>query len=198
MTKEEKERILASVKGKDVSEVVCLLMENGNTYSRRLLKFLQWLAKWIPIAVMMWHSFAMWDFAHNPREMFIVHSEHWPSYTFIYFMLYLLPVVIIVFSKLFCLCWVYRIPFFYYFGVNAVHITYWSWYTTNEMVGASLSVIVMTAAFYTYWLVGKFLTDTKLGRSLFAIKAKKKQEDDTDEGKSGEPQKQARHGKKTI
>lgn len=42
MTKEEKERILASVKGKDVSEVVCLLMENGNTYSRRLLKFLQW------------------------------------------------------------------------------------------------------------------------------------------------------------
>lgn len=181
MTREEQERILAAVKGKDASEVVGLLMSNGNAFSRRLLKFLQWVAKWIPIVVMLWHSFAMWDFAHNPREMFIVHSEHWPSYTFIYFMLYLLPVVIIVCSELFCLCWVYRIPFFYFFGVNSVHITYWSWYTTNEMIGASLSVIVMTGFFYGYWLVKKFLTDTKLGRSLFSVEIRvrpKKEEND--------------------
>ncbi len=169
MTREEKDRILSAVRGKDASEVVCLLMENGNSYSRRLLKFVQWVAKWIPIVVMLWHCFAMWDFSHNPREMFIVHSEHWPSYTFIYFMLYLLPVILIAFSELFCLCWVYRIPFFYFFGVNSIHITYCSWYTTNEMVGASLSVIVMTGFFYGYWLIKKFLTDTRLGRSLFSV-----------------------------
>ncbi len=169
MTREEKERILSAVKGKDASEVICLLMENGKTYSRRLLKFVQWVAKWVPIVIMLWHCFAMWDFSHNPREMFIVHSEHWPSYTFIYFMLYLLPVILIVFSELFCLCWVYRIPFFYFFGVNSIHITFGSWYTTNEMVGASLSVIVMTVFFYAYWLVKRFLTDTRIGRRIFAV-----------------------------
>lgn len=163
MTQEEKERILSAVKGKDASEVVCLLMENGNTYSRRLLKFVQWVAKWVPIVIMLWHCFAMWDFSHNPRE------------TFIYFMLYLLPVILIAFSELFCLCWVYRIPFFYFFGVNSIHITFGSWYTTNEMVGASLSVIVMTVFFYAYWLIKRFLTDTRIGRRIFAVETRDRQ-----------------------
>ena len=168
MTEEDKKTFLALVEGKDVSEIMNLLLMSGNRYSRRLLKSMQWMAKCVPVIVMLWHSFAMWDFAHLPREMFIVHAEHWPSYTFIYFMLYVLPMMIIVFSKLFWLCWVYRIPFFYFFGVNAVHITYWSWYTTNEMTGASLSVIVMTGAFYMYWCVDWFFTKTRIGRKLFS------------------------------
>lgn len=168
MTVDEKKEFLALVDGKDVSEIMELLLTSSNRYSRRLLKCLRWLAKWVPIAVMLWHAFAMWDFAHKPREMFVVYAEHWPSYTFIYFMLYLLPLVIIVFSKLFWLCWVYRIPFFYFFGVNAIHITYWSWYTTNNMVGASLSVIVMTGAFYMYWLISIFFEKTSLGKKLFS------------------------------
>mgnify|MGYP006928564377 CR=1 FL=1 len=168
MTQEQEKELKRILEGVEVSEVMAYMLTSGNRYSRRLLKFMKWLAKWVPIAVMVWHSFAMYDFANNPREMFVVHAEHWPSYTFIYFMLYLLPLVIIVFSKLFWLCWVYRIPFFYFFGVNAVHVTYWSWYTTNEMTGASLSVIIMTLAFYLYWLVEYFFSRTRAGRRFFS------------------------------
>lgn len=168
MTKEEEDLVLSAVQGKDVSEVMALLMKSGNRYSRRLLKCIKWVTKWVPIAIMLWHAFAMWDFAHNPREMFIVHAEHWPSYTFIYVMLYVLPIVLIVFSRFFWLCWLYRIPFFYYFGVNAVHITYWSWYTTNEMVTSCMTIIVMTGVFYAYWVIDWFLRKTCLGRKLFS------------------------------
>ena len=125
------------------------------------------MTKWLPICIMVWHSFAMWDFSQNPREMFIVHSEHWPSYTFIYVLLYLLPMVLILFSRFFWLCWFYRIPFFYYFGVNAIHLTYWSWYTTKEMVMSCMSVIVMTGVFYLYWVIDWFLTRTRIGKRIF-------------------------------
>lgn len=126
MTDEKKKALLSVLDGMDVSEVISLLIMSGNSYSRRLLKFIKWITKWLPICIMVWHSFAMLDFSQNPREMFIVHSEHWPSYTFIYVLLYVLPLVLILFSRFFWLCWVYRIPFFYYFGVNAIHLTYWS------------------------------------------------------------------------
>ncbi len=168
MTKDEEGLILSAVQGKDVSEVLAVLIKNGNRYSRRLLKLIRWVTKWIPIVVMLWHVFAMWDFSHNPREMFIVHSEHWPSYTFIYVMLYVLPMILILFSRFFWLCWFYRIPFFYYFGVNAVHLTYWSWYTTNEMVMSCMSVIVMTAMFYLYWVGDWFFTRTRVGKRIFS------------------------------
>lgn len=167
MTKEEEDRILEMMRNKDVGEVLALLMRSGNRYSRRLLKFIQWVTKWVPIGIMVWHVFAMWDFSNNPREMFIVHSEHWPSYTFIYVLLYIMPMVLILFSRFFWLCWVYRIPFFYYFGVNAVHLTYWSWYTTNEMVMSCMSVIVMTMVFYVYWCMDSFFTKTRMGRKIF-------------------------------
>lgn len=84
MTDEKKKALLSVLDGMDVSEVISLLIMSGNSYSRRLLKFIKWITKWLPICIMVWHSFAMLDFSQNPREMFIVHSEHWPSYTFIY------------------------------------------------------------------------------------------------------------------
>lgn len=153
MDKEDEMKILAAIDGKDVSDVMPLLIMRGNSYSRRMLKVIRWVTKWVPVAIMMWHAFAMLDFSRNPREMFVVHAEHWPSYAFIYVMLYVLPMVLIVLSRFFWLCWVYRIPFFYYFGVNAVHVTYGSWYTTNEMVMSCMTVIVMTGVFYGYWVV---------------------------------------------
>lgn len=167
MTDEKKKALLSVLDGMDVSEVISLLIMSGNSYSRRLLKFIKWITKWLPICIMVWHSFAMLDFSQNPREMFIVHSEHWPSYTFIYVLLYVLPLVLILFSRFFWLCWVYRIPFFYYFGLNAIHLTYWSWYTTKDMVMSCMSVIVMTGVFYLYWVIDWFLTRTRIGKRFF-------------------------------
>lgn len=167
MTEDERKQLLVLVRGKDVSEIMELLAEGGNRYSRRILKFFRWFCKWAPVVIMLFHAYAMWDFGHNPREMFVVYSEHWVSYAFIYFMLYILPIVIILASRFFWLCWRYRIPFFYFFGVNATHIAYWNWYTTNEMVMSHYALMVMIAAFYIYGAADWFFGKTKIGRRLF-------------------------------
>lgn len=45
MTDEKKMDILAVLDGMDVSEVISLLIMSGNSYSRRLLKFIKWMTK---------------------------------------------------------------------------------------------------------------------------------------------------------
>ena len=168
MTQKEQDYLLSALDGKDVSEVLMQLMQSGNRYSRRILRFFQWFCKWAPVTIMAFHGYAMFDFGHNPREMFVVHSEHWASYAFIYFMLYVLPMVLILASRFFYLCWRYRIPFFYFFGVNAIHIAYWSWYTTNEMVMSHYALMVMVGVMYGYGFADLFCNNTRWGRRLFS------------------------------
>ena len=98
--------------------------------------------------------------------MFIPHNENMPCYIFIYFMIYILPMVIILGSRFFFLCWRYRIPFFYFFGINAAHIVEWNWYTTNDMVDSCFTVMVVTALFYIYGFAEMFVSNTKIGRKI--------------------------------
>lgn len=168
MSKEDEEALLRLVQGKDVSEVMALLMKHGNRYSRRILKFFQWFCKWMPIMIMCFHAYAIYEFSQHPREMFVPYEENMTCYLFIYFMLYILPMVIILASRFFYLCWRYRIPFFYFFGVNSIHIAYWNWYTTNEMVMEHKCLLIMTAAFYLYGFVDMFINNTKVGRKICA------------------------------
>ena len=167
MTEEERKNVLAAIDGKDISEIMELLAVNGNRYSRRILRFFRWFCKWSPVVIMLFHAYGMWDFSHNPKEMFVVHDENGVCYAFIYFMLYVLPIVIILASRFFWLCWRYRIPFFYFFGVNAIHIAYWNWYTTNEMVMSHMALMVMVLAFYIYGAIDWFFNNTKIGRRVF-------------------------------
>lgn len=142
MTKEKEEEFQRLTEGIDVSEVMNLLMKGENRYNRRILKFFQWFCKWMPICIMLTHWIAIYDFGQNHYDMFEDYSDNWISYTFTYFMLYVLPMVIILASRFFWLCWRYRIPFIYFFGVNALHIAYWSWYTTNEMVKGHYALMI--------------------------------------------------------
>lgn len=168
MTKKEEEELAQWMQGKDVTEVMSLLMQSGNRYDRRKLKFFRWFCKYIPILIMCFHAYGMWDFNQNPREMFIPYKENLPCYLFIYFMVYVLPLVIILASRFFFLCWRYRIPFIYFLGINAAHIVEWSWYTTNDMAHSCFTVMVITALFYLYSLMEAFVNRTKLGRKIFA------------------------------
>ena len=168
MTKEDEENLLKWLKDKDISEVMDLLMRHGNQYSRRILKFFRWFCKYVPITIMLLHAYGMWDFSHHPSEMFIPYEENMPCYIYIYFMVYVLPMVLILASRFFYLCWRYRIPFFYFFGVNASHIVEWSWYTTNDMIDSCYTIMVVTAIFYLYSFVDLFISRTKLGRKIFA------------------------------
>ena len=67
MTKEEQEEIMELLRGMDASEVLNALMHTGNRYSRRTLLFFRWFCKWMPVMVMLFHMYGMWDFGHNPR-----------------------------------------------------------------------------------------------------------------------------------
>lgn len=168
MTKEEEGIILSFMQGKDVSEVLSLLMKNGNRYSRRILKFFRWFCKWAPIAIMCFHAYGMIDFSTHPREMFIPYKENMACYLFIYFMVYVLPMVIILASRFFFLCWKYRVPFFYYFGVNAIHICFGSIFTTNEMIMPNFCLMAMIACMYLYGVADWFLKNTAIGRKFFS------------------------------
>lgn len=168
MSKEEETEVLRLIQGIDVTDLMGMLMRHGNRYSRRILRFFKEFCKWMPIAIMLFHAYGMWEFSQHPREMFIPYEENLPCYLFIYFMLYILPMVIILASRFFFLCWRYRIPFFYFFGVNAIHISNWNWYTTNEMVGEHFSLMIMIAGFYLYGFGEMFLSNNKFGKKICA------------------------------
>ena len=161
----EKERLLSALRGKDISEVVNLMLCNGNTYNRRILRFFRWFCKWIPIAVMITHWYGIWDFSQHPREMFVLDKENLSCYLWMYFMLYVLPMVIIAASRFFFLCWKYRIPFFYFFGVNALHLSYDSLFTTNDMVTPHFALILFVCLLYVY-AFGEMALNTKIGKKL--------------------------------
>lgn len=61
MNKEDESDLLRWLKDKDVSEVMDLLMKHGNRYSRRILKFFRWFCKYVPITLMCFHAYGMWD-----------------------------------------------------------------------------------------------------------------------------------------
>lgn len=168
MNEEDKKRFLALVKGKDISEIMSLLAESGNQYSRRILRFFRWFCKWIPFIIMLTHMYGIFDFSRNPKEMFVVHKANWACYAFIYIMVYILPMVIILASRFFWLCWKYRIPFFYFFAVNSIHLVYWSWYTTNEMVMAHFAIMAFTLLLYVYGAVDWFCSKSRLGKRMFS------------------------------
>lgn len=162
----EDEKLKTLLKGRDVSEVINLMIKSGNTYNRRILRFFRWFCKWMPLAIMLTHWYGIYEFSQHPRPMFILVKENLACYVWIYFMIYILPMVIILASRFFFLCWRYRIPFFYFFGVNAMHLCYWSFFTTNEMVKPHFCLMAMILMMYAYGFAEMFF-NTKLGKKLF-------------------------------
>lgn len=166
MEKLDKEEVRSLLSEADITEVMRAVMQNGNRYSRRILHFFQWFCKWIPITIMLAHCYGMYEFSKHPREMLKYYPENEPCYIYIYIMVYILPMVIILASRFFSLCWRHRIPFFYFFGVNAIHIYHWSIFTTNEMTDSHFSLMVMIGFMYLYGFAELFV-NSKLGRRLW-------------------------------
>lgn len=164
--KSEEERLKVMLKGKDISEVVNLMLNTGDSYNKRILRFFRWFCKWIPIAIMLTHWYGLYDFSQPPRDMFLLDSGNTSCYLWIYFMAYVLPMVIIAASRFFFLCWRYRIPFFYFFGVNAMHLCYWSIFTTNDMVMPHFCLMAMILMMYAYGF-GEMVLNTRLVKRVF-------------------------------
>lgn len=71
MTKKDEDELAHWMQGKDVTEVLAILMQSGNRYNRRILKFFRWFCKYVPVAIMLTHMYGMVEFARHPREMVV-------------------------------------------------------------------------------------------------------------------------------
>ena len=89
------------LKGRDISEVVDIMLCSGNTYNRRILRFFRWFCKWIPISIMLSHWYCLYVFSKHPKEMFVIDNDNTVCYLWMYFMAYILPMVIIAASRFF-------------------------------------------------------------------------------------------------
>ena len=173
MTKEQESEVIDFMEGKDlaqvmsvllhgldVSEIINLVILSGRGYSVRLLTFFKWYCQIMPIFIMVFHIACMYVFDQHSKEMGIWYKENMICYAFIYFAVYIHPMIIIPASRFFWLCYRYRIPLFIYFlGVNAVHIVYGGIFTTNEMVRPTIVIVVLTLLFYVYGFIDKWLCD---------------------------------------
>lgn len=71
MTQEQEAEVQRLIKDIDVTELMNMLKKHGNRYSRRILKFFRWFCKYVPIMIMCFHAYGIWEFSRHPREMFI-------------------------------------------------------------------------------------------------------------------------------
>ena len=84
MNKEDESELLKWLQDKDISEVMNLLMRHGNRYSRRILKFFRWFCKYVPIIIMCFHAYGIYDFSQHPKDMFIPYADNAPFWIFTY------------------------------------------------------------------------------------------------------------------
>ena len=117
------------------------------------------LCEVMPLFIMLFHIACMVTFASHEKEMCVWFKENWVSAAFIYFSVYIHPLVLILASRFFWLCYRWRIPMIIYlFGINAIHIVYWNVFTTNEMVESNVVILVMTIIFYVYGFADKYFS----------------------------------------
>lgn len=154
------------LRGRDISEVVNLMMHSGSIYNRRILKFFRWFCKWMPIAIMLAHWYGIYDFAQDNRPTFILARATIFADVWAYFMLYILPLVIILASRFFFLCWRYRIPFYYFIGVNAIHLAYLSPFTTADMIMTHYCLMIFICIAYIVGFLEMFFK-SDMGKKIF-------------------------------
>lgn len=61
------------------------MMSGGNRYNRRILKFFKWFSKWVPIAIMLFHAYGIWDFSRHPRDVYALPGEHGVLYFYLFY-----------------------------------------------------------------------------------------------------------------
>lgn len=71
-----------------------------------------------------------------PRPTIIDTNYSGNCIIWIYILAYIyMPLSMIPVSFFFRYCWIYRIPFFYFFGINAIRLYYQHWLITPEQLG---------------------------------------------------------------
>lgn len=122
--------------------------------NRSIFFFYEKSLRYVPVFLMLCHMYGVYSFHDNPREILIDIRENEECIAYLYFMVYVFPVVFMLpASHFFRLCWLWRIPFVYFIGTNAIRLYYGSCLITNEMYDADFILILMTLALYVCAIV---------------------------------------------
>lgn len=122
--------------------------------SRKIWKFYELLAKWAPIPLMLWHWYGVWDYGHYPRPAILDTDNNGGCIIWIYFLAYIyMPLCMIPVSFFFKYCWIFRIPFFYFIGINAIRLYYQHWLITPDQLETHHVFIIFTLILYAYGFI---------------------------------------------
>lgn len=136
------------------------LSEEERTYvrhevlNRRIFKFYELGAKWAPIPLMLGHWYGVWDYGRYPRPTILDTADNGNCIIWLYILAYVyMPLAMLPVSYFFHYCWIFRIPFFYFFGINAIRIYYRHWLITPEQLGMHHVFIIFTIILYAYGFI---------------------------------------------
>lgn len=122
--------------------------------SRKIWKFYELLSKWAPIPLMLGHWYGVWDYGHYPRPTILDTADIGNCIIWMYFLAYIyMPLCMLPVSFFFKYCWIFRIPFFYFFGINAIRLYYQHWLITPEQLEMHHVFIIFTLMLYAYGFI---------------------------------------------
>lgn len=122
--------------------------------NRKIYRFYELLAKWAPIPLMLGHWYGVWDYGNCPRPVILDTDYSGNCIIWIYFLAYIyMPLCMIPVSFFFHYCWIFRIPFFYFIGINAIRLYYRHWLITPEQLPMHHIFIILTLILYAYGFI---------------------------------------------
>ncbi len=122
-------------------------------------EFLSWLA---PFLLMLSHWYGVYDYSNYPRPTILDTDDNGSCVIWMYVLCYLyMPFAMIPVSYFFHWCWIIRIPFYYFIGINAIRLWYQHWFMTPEQLPAHYFLIVLTLIIYAYGIISIIIEGKK-------------------------------------
>ncbi len=121
---------------------------------RRIFKLYELGAKWMPIPLMLSHWYGVWDYSHYPQAVVVSTADNGHCIVWLYFLSYIyMPLAMLPVSYFFHYCWLFRVPFIYFIGINAIRAYYRHWLITPDMIEGHHILIVFILFLYAYGFV---------------------------------------------
>lgn len=141
-------------KGNEESEDYERSMMRSQWLSRKIFRLYEIGIKWVPIPLMLWHWYGVWDYGHYQRAVILDTEYNGNCIIWIYFLAYVyMPIAMLPASYFFKYCWIFRIPFIYFFGINAIRLYYGHWLIQPEQLEAHHIFIIFTIILYAYGIL---------------------------------------------
>lgn len=119
--------------------------------NRKIFRYYELLSKWGPVPLMLGHWYGVLDYGLHHTPTVLDTDNNGACVVWLYVMAYVyMPMAMIPVSFFFRYCWIYRIPFLYFFGINAIRLYYGSWMIRPEQLEMHHIFIVFTIIMYAY------------------------------------------------